>query len=220
MSQWRERDSITGARVSAVPHGVLGGILPQSKQFRAPFTFLFFGRIEAYKGLDILVQAVEMLSARSLEFRVIIAGIGPDLDKHRDSLLRLRSVEIIERFVPSVEVPILFQRSEAVVLPYKEASQSGVAAMSFAAGLPVIATYVGALSDVVKHDYNGLLIEPDDPEALCGAMESFIQDTALYTRVRVGARRTATGPLSWSEIAKATSSVYVNASEYRLSECI
>ena len=216
--QWRERDRANGARVSAVAHGTLGGMTPWSEQVDEPITFLFFGRIEEYKGLDVLTHATEMLSARTNEFKLIVAGAGDDLKRYRKRLLDLDQVELIERYILPTELPMLFQRSAVIVLPYKEASQSGVAAMSFAAGRPVISTAVGALPDIVTHNNNGILIPPSDPRALCAAMEKMIRSVDLYKQLRLGAIKTATGPLSWSSIAQATSAVYLDAIRHRFGE--
>lgn len=132
--------------------------LPES-----PLTVLFFGRILAYKGLDVLLEAFRRLDPA--RFRLIIAGEGevPPID--------LPNVEVDNRFVTDDRIAGLFQRSHVIAVPYHAASQSGVAHMAFAFGKPVIATNVGALPDIVHHEQNGLLIPPGDAAALAAALE-------------------------------------------------
>jgi len=176
-----------------------------------PPVFLFFGRIEAYKGLEFVLKAGESLASRGLGFRLIIAGTGSVLDLYRPQIRKMPWVELIDRRIHADEIPQIFERASAVVLPYTDATQSGVAAMAFGFGRPVIATSVGGLPDVVANECNGLLVPPKDVGALAEAMARIIVSEKLCEKLRRGAMERASGDLSWDVIARETSAVYSDA---------
>jgi glycosyltransferase involved in cell wall biosynthesis len=172
---------------------------------------LFFGRIEPYKGLGVLLQAGESLAERGIQFRLIVAGTGRDLNRYLAHIRGRPWVELIEQRIHADELPELFGRASAVVLPYTEATQSGVAAMAFGFGLPVIASHVGGLPDAVHDEHNGLLIPPSDVSALTDAMARLIASENLREQLAYGARASAVRELSWDSIAQETLTVYESA---------
>ena len=210
--EWRGREPKLSLRLASVPHGVLGDdqgrveTLPEK-----PPVFLFFGRIEAYKGLGFLLEAGESLALRGFTFRLVIAGTGSALDLYRPQIREMPWVELMDRRIHADEIPQIFGRACAVVLPYTDATQSGVAAMAFGFGRPVIATYVGGLPEVVANERNGLLVPPKDVGALAEAMARFIVSEKLCEQLRSGAMERASGELSWDVIARETSAVYEDA---------
>ncbi|GLR65845.1 hypothetical protein GCM10010909_05230 [Acidocella aquatica] len=110
-----------------------------------PPRLLYFGRLLPYKGLDLLAEAMERI-APDVPLQLRVCGDGPD----SPGLKRLRAmpgVRVEQRWVGEEEVPALLAWADAVVLPYQEASQSGVAALAIAAGRYVLATEVGGLPE-------------------------------------------------------------------------
>lgn len=197
-------------RIHSIPHGILGDYSgPEIAS--EPASFIFFGRIEAYKGLGVLLAACHLLSEKGHRYRVTIAGRGSDLENHRSQIAANPNVTVDERFIPAEEAPRLLRRSGVVVMPYLDATQSGVLASAFAAGRTVIASRVGGLPEVVEEEKNGLLVPPGDPEALARAMERMILDPGLVADLSRGATVTANTRLSWNEIARATRDVYRSA---------
>lgn len=196
-------------QVHVVMHGLMGDHNPQSVPCE-PDLLLFFGRIEAYKGLDVLLAALEILQQRGIPCRLLIAGRGPDLAHHAEAIARLPHIEVRDGFIPAEEVGPMLARAACVVLPYHDATQSGVAAHAFGAGTPVIASQVGALPDVVSHGHNGLLVPPGDAAALADAIATFLGDPALAATLAAGASETAATLLSWPAIATETEAIYAS----------
>jgi len=211
-------DPSLAERVDIIPHGWLGqASVNEDPGGSEPATFLFFGRIESYKGLSYLLDAAEILQRRGRHLKVVVAGIGKDLERHRERIAASAWVELIDRYVASTDVADLFRRSTAVVLPYTDATQSGVAAIAFANSRPVIATAVGDLPDVVIHGRTGLIVPPRDGEGLADAMESLLNDPGLCHSLAVGAGQYAKEKLSWSRIAELAARTYRCAIEsYRV----
>jgi glycosyltransferase involved in cell wall biosynthesis len=196
--------------VYVVPHGGLFSFIPEIRPNinEEPHTVLFFGRMEKYKGLKCLVEAEPFVSEKIEDFQIVVAGQGPDLTCRKDTLLSNLHFDVHDRFIPLEEVPHYFQRSAAVVLPYTEASQSGIAAMAFAFGIPVIATDVGSLSEVVRTGHNGIVVPAGDPQMLAGAIVSILLDPEKRRRLGKGALKTAHTELSWTRVAKLTENAY------------
>jgi glycosyltransferase involved in cell wall biosynthesis len=210
--EWRSRDPYIGARLASVPHGTLGGCECSARVISETTPrFLFFGRIEPYKGLGVLLQASDLLAERGFRFRLIVAGTGSDLNQYVAHIREVPWGELIDRRIHADGLPELFGQASTVVLPYTDATQSGVAAMAFGFGLPVIATRVGGLPDTVRDEYNGLLIPPNDVNALTEAMSRVIASKSLREQLAYGARASAAKELSWDSIAWQTFTVYESA---------
>ncbi len=122
-----------------------------------PFA-LFFARIEAYKGVDTLLEAMRLLDGSGL--RAVIAGKGAVVGAIPDN------VEIRNQWMADAEAIDLFARCSVVVLPYRDATQSALIATAYFFGKPVIVTRSGALPEYVKHGNTGWIIEPGDSAAL------------------------------------------------------
>ncbi|WP_193176007.1 glycosyltransferase family 4 protein [Oricola nitratireducens] len=145
-----------------------------------PLRILFFGRILAYKGLPMLVDAFEDLKARNVPVTLCVAGEG-DLGAQSPRLAAL-GAEVHNRWFSEAGMHELFAGSDAAVLSHAEASQSGIPALAYAHGLPVVATPVGGLKEQVDHGRTGLLATDTSARALADAIERLATDSALYDR--------------------------------------
>ena len=160
---------------------------------------VLFGRLEPYKGVGAFCEAAAQLSAEGLDADFTIAGPG----RLRDCLRGAppAAVTVINRFLSEQEVSQLLADASVMVLPYTDATQSGVLAAAYAAGLPVVATTVGSLPEFVQDGVSGLLVPPNDPPALAAAMRRVLLDPALRDRLSSGADALARTVLSWDEVA-------------------
>jgi glycosyltransferase involved in cell wall biosynthesis len=140
---------------------------------------LLIGRLEAYKGLDVLVEAARLLELP--DAGVVIAGPG-----QLEGLVCGEipaSVEIRNHLVGDDEAVDLFRRCGLVVLPYVEASQSALVAAAYFFRKPVIVTQAGALPEYVVDGETGWVISRDDPQALAAALESALRDPDRLARM-------------------------------------
>jgi len=144
---------------------------PPPRAHGGPFRLLCFGRLLPYKGLDLLADALQLLgSGEDLQVRVV--GTGPE-SADLDRLRRFATVE--NRWVPEGELASLLAWADGVVLPYREASQSGVAAAAMAAGRFVLATRVGGLPDQLAHAPRARLCAVDAHD-LARAIAKLVQE--------------------------------------------
>lgn len=148
---------------------------------RRPFRVLFLGRIMAYKGLPILVEAVEMLRRGGVAVDLGVAGSG-DLGPLRPRLEAL-GAEVINRWVADGEIGPILARYDAMACPHVEASQSGAAAAAFGSAMPVAGLPVGGLAEQVVDGETGVLARRAAAAALAEALHRLIADPALYERI-------------------------------------
>lgn len=193
----------SGQIVMSVPLGTqghLGAVMPLPER---P-TVLFFGRLEYYKGLDLFVAAVETAAKRLPQLHAIVAGQGESAGEAQALVTRPELFEWRIGFVPDEVLPDLFAESSVVVLPYREASQSGVIPIAFTNGRAVIATRVGGLVHAVEDGANGVLVAPGDPDALADAMVAVLSRRSDLKRLSTGALDTVrSGALAPEAIASA-----------------
>lgn len=190
-------------RTWVIPHGIFSYAAARTtaaRDGRSAFRVLFFGRILPYKGLDLLLAAVPLVRRAHPHVEFVIAGPG-DIDPYTP-LLKVDGVRVDNRWILEDEIADYFLSSDLVVLPYREASQSGVIATAYAAGLPVVATPIGGLVEQVKHESSGLVAASTTPAALADAISRMIEQPDLYRRCAEGARREAREALAWPVIAR------------------
>ena len=140
---------------------------------------LFFGRIWPYKGLDYLIRAQPIITREIPEAKFLICGTGEDVDRYRDMLVDPGRFEFHDRWISDDERAEFFQQANVVVLPYVEATQSGVVPVAYAHSKPVIATRTGGLPDVIDDGRTGLLVEPRNEVELARAVVKILKDRAL-----------------------------------------
>ncbi len=162
--------------------------------------FLFFGRIEKYKGVGVLVAAYALARSVDPELRLVIAGQGevnPSLRTEAEKL----GVTLINNWIPEDKVFDLIAAAGVLVLPYLSATQSGVSGIALANGLPIIATNVGGLPEHVADRRNGRTVPPGDCVALANAMLEVSQSEALARSMAQESLHLGRTLFSWTAIA-------------------
>jgi glycosyltransferase involved in cell wall biosynthesis len=167
-------------------------------------------RLSLEKGLDSLLDAVAKLSASGLPLRVVLAGEGPRRIALQSQATRLRIADRVEfrGAVPHEAVPAVLAELDIFVMPSR-AEGFGVAALEAQAmGLPVVASRVHGIPDVVVHGKTGLLVPPGDAAALAGAIERLARDTALRTEMGRAGRRFVGERYRWQDNAAQMERLY------------
>jgi len=149
----------TGQRLTKLWHPPLEfAQVPAATPMQRPH-LLHFGRLLPYKGLDLLADALALLGP-ARDFSLRICGEGPN-SAILARLAAMPDVTVENRWFNDAELPGLLAWSSGLVLPYREASQSGVAALAIAAGRQVLATNVGGLPEQLGALPGALLCEPN-----------------------------------------------------------
>jgi glycosyltransferase involved in cell wall biosynthesis len=160
---------------------------------------LFYGLINKYKGVEVLISAMKKVIKVLPDLKVIIAGKGKI---EYDITTLNNNFEIINRYITNEEIAELNQIATLVVCPYFSASQSGVIMTSFAFNNPVLATNVGALPEVIEDGKTGILIESPDSDLLAEKIVEFFQNPDKINEFRDNIfNKYSKSEFSWSEIA-------------------
>jgi glycosyltransferase involved in cell wall biosynthesis len=139
-------------RVTVIPHGIFPYYVPPGPRFlpldRAP-RVLFYGRISYYKGLHHLLQAWPGVLLKIPNATLEIWGQG-DMGKMLRYVKSDPSITLVNRWISEDEIRPIFQECDLCVLPYIEASQSGVVAIALAAGMPVVVSPQPGLIEQIR----------------------------------------------------------------------
>ncbi|MDW8395772.1 MAG: glycosyltransferase [Anaerolineae bacterium] len=152
-----------------------------------PPVALFVGRLERYKGIHLVLAAAQHLS----ETQFVLIGTGSEEAALRQQAQSLPNVRVLGR-QPRHAVREWMRRALCLLVPslwHDVAPQ--VVLEAFAAGLPVIATSLGGLPDLVQPGVNGLLLEAPTADSLVAGVHALISNPALRHHLSIGARRTA-----------------------------
>lgn len=197
--------------------------LPSNKKY-----ILFFGGIVNYKGLDVLIKAFKLMLESDNSFHLLIAGNPREQAYYQQIEKLLDEIKIDEnctrhfKYIPDSDIPYYFYAADCCVLPYKSISQSGVHALSYSYGLPVIASDVGSFKDDdVLENETGFIFKPLDHYDLKMTLIKYF-NSSLYLKLpqtRVHIINWARKKYSWVEIGKNTLNLYhhINNNEKSIS---
>lgn len=198
-------------RVDVIPHILIGNAQDGANVAEREHQILFFGRIWGYKGLEYLIRAEPLITARFPQAKIVIAGQGENLDKYLRLVANRANFLILNEFISHETQADLFRQSSIVVLPYVEASQSGVIPVAYTFGKPVVATTVGALPEMVEEGRTGYLVPPRNPAALADAITKLLSNRDLRREMGANGKRKIESECSPQLIAGKTLAVYRKA---------
>jgi len=138
---------------------------------------LFFGLIRAYKGLDMLLEAIARPEVQNLQVKLIIAGEFYDKKEKYISIIQKHKIEnsviVEDHFIPNDKVALYMSAADVLVQPYRHATQSGVTPLAMHFNLPMIVTDVGGLTEMVLDGKTGLVVQPTADQIADGLIEYF-----------------------------------------------
>jgi starch synthase (maltosyl-transferring) len=155
--------------------------------------FIAIGRLERQKGIDVLLDAVRMLFAGSqfesntfgsipADVHFLIVGDGPDANELRETSSRYQIADRIHFVGRRDDIPELLAASKALVLPSRWEGMPNVVLEAMAAALPVIATRVEGIAELVRDGVTGTTVPPEQPQELAKAIQNFLLDTQFLRR--------------------------------------
>lgn len=171
-------------------------ILPK----RGRLELLFFGFIRPYKGLDVLVDALARLNDEQVYLTVVgEPWCSPDDLRQRIEETRAPNIELHLDYVVETAAADFFGRADLVVLPYRSASGSAVAATAFHYDCPVLATRTGAFPDMIDEGKTGFLVAPDAVDALAAVIQSLTRAQLVAMRPHVHEQKSR---FTWDSLAQ------------------
>lgn len=169
---------------------------------------LFFGTLSRYKGVDVLLDAFPAIH-QATGARLVVAGFpSPDFDvRAHQERVRAAGMEAhvtwAAEYLDSAEVKAWMELASVIVFPYRDIYQSGALHVPQTFGVPIVASAIGAMKDVIEHEASGLLVAPENADALAEAVIRLLRDRALARRLGDQAATDAQGPFSWKTTARA-----------------
>lgn len=171
------REVVPNAKIELCVHPIFDyppaqGILHR----RAELELLMFGLLRPYKGLDVLLEALARLPQRSVMLSVV-GESWQSLDEVRAQIARLKleeRVELVARHVTDAEAAEWFARADAVVLPYRSVTGSGVLPLAFHYGKPVVVSQLPAFLELIEQGKTGWSFPVGDAQALARLLEQTV----------------------------------------------
>ena len=167
---------------------------------------LFFGLLSKYKGTDVLLEAFPRVH-RETGARLVLAGFPSpefDLGAQRE-IARAAGIESavtwFPEYIPTEEVAAWMEMASVSVFPYRDIYQSGALHVPHTFGVPIVASAIRAMQDVIEHEASGLLVPPGEPAALADAIVRILKDPDLGRALGTRAAADAKTKFSWESIA-------------------
>ncbi len=181
------------------------GDLPQGRRI------VWVGRLDPQKGFGVAVAAFERLLSVHGDARLIVVGDGRDRAAAERVPPEVRIRIQLVGAVPHASLPGYLAGSEVFVAPALGQESFGMVLVeAMAAGLPVVASDIAGYREVVRHDQEGLLVPPGDPDALAEAVGAVLSDRALSDRLREAGRRRAER-FRWESVVQEVEQAYADA---------
>ncbi len=214
VSEFSSRDiarcyGVNRAKIEVVYNGLNTELfLPlrtQEPSRRDVLTLIFCGRLNGtrQKGLEVLLDAMSLvLQQHDVVLNVI--GVGPRMEEYKTHANRLKLDHRV-RFLGFIEhgrLPQYYARADLLVLPSRRESFGLVVAEAMACGLPVVATTAGAIPEIVEDGVTGVLVPPDDPEALASAIAALLDDPELMRSMGVNGREKVVSHFTWEKVVE------------------
>ena len=182
-------------KIEIVPNGVSGRFKPGNRVLcrqkqdlpEKAFIVLFVGLFVPVKGLDVLIDALSKWRTET-DWKCVLVGDGPEKADIVDRILRH---ELNRQFVfagrqPVECIPAWMQSADVLVLPSRSEGRPNVAIEAQACGIPVVATRVGGTAEIVMDGKTGVLVDPENSDALENALRIMKRNENL--RLEMGKR--------------------------------
>ena len=214
-----EKFHIRSEKIIIVPHGNFNHYLFENniskENSRKCFglgntenVLLFFGVIREYKGLDLLLDAFEIISKDNKHLWLVIAGSPITLELKKLYKKQIETLSAKERviyhaeFIPTKKVAEYFCACDIVILPYRNIYHSGILHLAYSFGKPVIATKVGDFPEVIEHGKGGYLLEKNEVQCLSRVIARALAEPDTLLAMGRYARKLSEEQYSWNAIAK------------------
>lgn len=199
-----------GATIGMIPAGAdLTGIAPKTTYAQpGPINLLFVGRLVKQKGLDVLIAALAKMDL-ALKWRLILVGDGPEWPAIAGEAARLGLADRLDLrgWVTKDALPAMYREGDIFVLPSRDEGMANALLEAMAAGLPVVGTRVAGTGEVVIQGETGLLVAPEDEDALGAALAALIKDEPRRAAFGRAGRKRVETTFGWDIVASAWMSV-------------
>jgi len=135
---------------------------PKTRKTDNRINFLFFGVIMSYKGVDLPIEAANLLAQDYDNFIITIAGFAKDFSIYRDKIKDLNKFDLRIRLIRNDEIPDLFENASFLIQPYRDVTQSGPLKIAYHYNIPVIASDLPGFTEYITDGVTGYLFEANN----------------------------------------------------------
>jgi len=217
--------NINPSKVFVVPHGNFDMYIPDNpptiEEARRSLDLpqdaciaLCFGHIREYKGIDALISAFELAAKENPDLYLVIAGSARTEALKKRYADQIASTSISNRirycpeFIPNEAVADYLTSADIITLPYRAIDHSGIVHLAYSFGKPVLATRVGDFDEAIEHGKSGVVIEPNNIDALAEGLLEMSKSRKALVEMGEYARMLNETKYSWQDIARKTIAVY------------
>jgi glycosyltransferase involved in cell wall biosynthesis len=169
---------------------------------------LMAARLHPEKGYDHLIRAVPAMAARVPALSVLVAGTGPLEERYRTLAAGLGCSDSIRFLGFRQDLPDLMAACDVLVLPSRAEAFGLVAAEALYLGVPVVASRVGGIPEIVDDGLDGLLVPPGDEGELASALVRVLTDPTLHRRLAGAGRAKIAARFSFENMVRQYESIY------------
>ncbi|MDI6704371.1 MAG: glycosyltransferase family 4 protein [bacterium] len=200
---------ISSCKITVIPNGVNLQNFKPRKRDKVGFQLLWVGRLIEEKGVVFLIEALKWVNEEIPHTKLILIGEGELKErlKRLSRHLALYNVDFMGEVSHSV-ISGYMESADLFILPSLQEGLPLALLEAMAMGLPVIATSVGGIKDVVIHEKTGILIPPKKPRLLAEKIIYLLKDEDLRKKIGENGRRRVEEHFTWDRIVKDTSRVY------------
>jgi glycosyltransferase involved in cell wall biosynthesis len=207
---------IYNREIAIVPNGIeLEEYIDKLQMQRKEHTeqrILFVGRLSPEKGVQYLLQAMQVIHGKIPDAKLAIVGYGVEgrgLEELAASLGIRECVDFVGK-VPHERIPDYMQQADVFVLPSLSEGLPVVILEAMASGLPIIATRVGGLPDIIEEGVNGYLVEAKNPDAIAEKLLILIKSDNGCTKISINNKKKAQ-MFAWDSIAEKLEKIYMKS---------
>jgi glycosyltransferase involved in cell wall biosynthesis len=205
-----EAEGLATGSIAVIPNGVDHRAFAARTPRPRLREILTVANLRPEKNHDVLLRAAAELARNHPDLRLRFAGAGPQRAALESLAASLGLSGRVELLGHRDDVPALLAQADLFVLPSRSEAFPNGAIEAMAAGLPVVASATGGLSDLIAHERTGLLVPPGDAGALAAAMRRLIEEPALAASLGERARREVQARYSFERMADAFEALYLS----------
>ncbi|HEA28719.1 MAG TPA: glycosyltransferase family 1 protein [Leeuwenhoekiella sp.] len=185
---------------------------------KKPVRLLYHGRVDQRKGVLDFIEAGKILLDQNIDVKLIISGIGPDLEaaKNRAKSLKIADKTEFLGMISYKDAPEVYAQGDIFVSPTYAEGFSNTILEAMASGLPIVSTDSVGVKDCLTHYENALLTKPSAISALAEALKELIYNEKLRRKLVEKALREVETKYSWPVVAEQLEAVYLNISNEKI----
>jgi len=204
----RAGESLRFPRLASLAQG--GLLAKPAQQLTGSPIIVTVSRLVPKNGVDILIQSVVELKKEIPDIKLRIVGDGPERGnlEHLSDSLGLKDNVKFSGSVPYGEVPKYLSEADVFARPSRSEGMGNAFIEALAAGLPIIGTPVGGITDIIDDQNTGLFVKTDDPKDLAEKIKILLNDKELAARIVANGHKIILERFDWDFIAKAYAQVF------------